>query len=150
MWSPPGPVDDMMWLTWSGQIYSLLELNESDIQAIWRKPSEPELKTQQDYDDLEYGWNIPLYQKMIFRLRNCPFDGKGFYFWNQIDPCNRALLVNYFRMENCSQVDDVLNMLIWYFNMRPGANDRQFKREFDDPEDRATIFAEYQKCLDRE
>lgn len=134
---------EMEWLTWSTQIERLLKVDEEDLQKIWRRPEEPELKSPLDFKQLQYHWQAPLYQKMIFRLRNCPPQGKGFYFWNQIDPINRSRLLNYFQMENCMQVENILNMLIWYFNSYFGKNDTAFFEEFGSPHSRGRILEAY-------
>ncbi len=49
------------------ELIKFAHIKESDIQKIWRQSNEPELR---DFTNLTYCYEIPLYQKMIFRFRN--------------------------------------------------------------------------------
>ena len=66
------------------------QLTQEDIQNIWRRSIELEIK---DLNTLKYNYDIPLFQKMIFRFRNCERSPSMLY--NQIDPINKQKLLWY-------------------------------------------------------
>ena len=85
-------------------------LDETTIQRIWRKPGE---EPMENLAPIIYDFQMPMYKKMILRFRN---NGRSkIYFWNEIDPCNRQLLLAYFGMifaENTS----LMNFFVWVKN----------------------------------
>ena len=86
------------------------KFNELIIQNLWIKKGEVYCSTQDDFKFLKYEPDIPLYQKMIFRFRNCNMSPIMFY--NQVDPANKNLLENYFGFEIIDI--QVLDFLIWF------------------------------------
>jgi len=143
----PSSVSENLWQSNKDKIYKLLDLSEQDIQKIWREDNEPELITKENFNEIEYHWNAPLYQKMIWRLRETFKVGRGFYFWNQIDLGNRQLLCNYFELYDEKPVSDILNMLIWYYNLRFFMTDQKFKDDFEDETKRKELLDEYESHL---
>ena len=70
------------------QLTNLSNMTEEDIKSMWIMPNE-----DSDISNLQYNWNIPLYQKMIFRFRQC--EQSPFRFCNQIDPVNQYRMMMY-------------------------------------------------------
>src|SRR5579885_2536997 len=64
-------------------------LNENKIRDIWYRSND---EFVEDLTQIKYDYNIPLYQKMIFRFRN-GFN-KSILLFNGCDPCNQSLLLN--------------------------------------------------------
>lgn len=85
------------------QLDQLSEMKEEDVRVIWIQPGE-----DSDITNLQYNWNIPLYQKMIFRFRQCV--QSPFRFCNQIDPNNQYRMMFYYQI-----YDDFKNQLINFF-----------------------------------
>ena len=69
------------------------KMTEEDIMAIWIEPSNGEDVTI-DLSKIEYKWDIPLYQKMIFRYRNCQHSAPRFV--HQLTPGNQNQVLHYF------------------------------------------------------
>lgn len=88
---------------YSKQLNQLSEMKEEDVRALWIQPGE-----SPDISNLQYNWNIPLYQKMIFRFRQC--EQSPFRFCNQIDPVNQSRMMSYYQI-----YDDYGNQLINFF-----------------------------------
>lgn len=70
-----------------------------DVQKIWRKTDEPELKDE-ELEKLEYQWSNPLWTKMFFRLKK---EGYACNLWGGCDPNNRQRLLSYFKLSSESQ-----------------------------------------------
>jgi len=85
------------------QLNQISEMKEEDIRAMWIQPGE-----SSDISNLQYNWSIPLYQKMIFRFRQC--EQSPFRFCNQIDPNNQGRVMSYYKI-----YDDFSNQLINFF-----------------------------------
>jgi len=82
-------------------LIELSKMNEFDITNIWIQPGEPKISDKEGLKALvyslrshEYNYNIPLYQEMIFKFRNC--DQSPCRFYNQVDPNNQKTLASYF------------------------------------------------------
>lgn len=68
----------------------LSELTEEDIQDVWIKIDEQKIV---DLSTIKYSYDIELYQKMIFRFRNCEMSPSMLY--NQVDPINKQIVLRY-------------------------------------------------------
>lgn len=87
------------------ELLKLSKLTEYHIQDIWISSNETKLD---NFNDLIYSWDAPLYQKMIFRFRNCEKNPSMFY--NQLDPVNKNHLINFIC---ASSVEQVIDFFIW-------------------------------------
>jgi hypothetical protein len=85
------------------QLDRLSEMKEEDVRALWIQPGD-----DPDISNLQYNWSIPLYQKMIFRFRQC--EQSPFRFCNQIDPVNQSRMMSYYQI-----YDDFNRQLIDFF-----------------------------------
>jgi hypothetical protein len=84
-------------------------MTETDIMNIWRESSEEKLVS---FDDLKYNWNIPLYQKMIFRFREA--NKLAIHLYSGCDPNNRAMLLNFFEIDcSCASYYGVMDFFLW-------------------------------------
>lgn len=98
-------------------LQKLSDITEIDIMNIWIKPGEPT-----DISNLVYDYDIPLYQKMIFRFRN-GFKSPAFLY-NGIDPNNQNILLKYFGLpplyESYNGIDpNNQNILFKHFKLQP-------------------------------
>lgn len=101
MWSPH--VKD-------GIIRMLTEFDEDTVMSLWINGGE-----SRDYENMVYSYDAPLYQKMIWRLRSCK--GSAIDFWNQIDPCNRHMMVSRYGLGHLVYGhDQILNFIHWIYN----------------------------------
>jgi hypothetical protein len=86
--------------------------NELDIQKIWRRTGQPELSID-ELAGLKYDYDIPLYQKMIFRYRQ----GKSRFslLYSGIDDFNKTILLQYFGIyrfsPSSSAIINILDLL---------------------------------------
>jgi len=83
-------------------------MKEEDVRALWILPGE-----DPDISDLKYHWNIPLYQKMIFRFRQC--EQSPFRFCNQIDPVNQDRMMSYYQIYDLFE-KQLINFFSWLKN----------------------------------
>ena len=95
-------------------------MTEEDIRTIWIEGNED---PNVDLATIEYNYDIPLYQKMIFRFRNCRFSVPQFY--HQIDPGNqRVMLLHYCKEElmqltlqlTCTNDNEIMEFVAWLAN----------------------------------
>lgn len=82
-------------------------ITEYDIQDIWHNPSEPFLT---DFSLLQYDYDIPLYQKMIFRYRNGYNLATNLY--QGCDPCNKRKLLYHFDMLY-DNIYEIIDFFAW-------------------------------------
>jgi hypothetical protein len=75
------------------QLVKLSNMTECDIRNIWILPNE---SRDVDLTTIEYSYNAPLYQKMIFRYRQCEYSAPGFF--RQIDVFNQQRMLDYFSL----------------------------------------------------
>lgn len=61
-----GPVYDVSWTRWAGVVFNLSELSEKDIQEVWHDSGEVRLSSEEDFEDLKYSWDAPLYGENFF------------------------------------------------------------------------------------
>lgn len=95
-------------------------MTENDIRNIWIKGDEDE---NVDLATIEYNYDIPLYQKMIFRFRNCQLSAPRFY--HQIDPGNQRVMLLHFCKDElieltlqltCTKDNEIMEFLAWLAN----------------------------------
>jgi hypothetical protein len=67
-------------------------INEQDIQKVWRQNSEKEYDNE-ELKELKYSWDLPLFCKIIFRLRQ---EGCCTGLFRGLDPGNQSILLRYF------------------------------------------------------
>ena len=90
-------------------------LSEEDIQNIWRQPRETKLSAE-EIRNMRYNYDIPLFQKMIFRFRQNHQQPACFY--NNIDMCNQRLFLSYYDLSLMTDsIANGLNFLAWITNM---------------------------------
>lgn len=90
------------------QLNQMSDMKEVDIRALWMQPGE-----DPDISNLQYNWNIPLYQKMIFRFRQC--EQSPFRFCNQIDPGNQGRMLSYYHIYDDNE-KQLINFFSWLKN----------------------------------
>lgn len=90
------------------QLERLSAMKEDDIRALWIQPNE-----DPDISSLQYNYNIPLYQKMIFRFRQC--EQSPFRFCNQIDPGNQSRMMSYYQIYDDNE-RQLINFFAWLKN----------------------------------
>jgi hypothetical protein len=95
---------------YKNELIMFSNITEIQIRDIWYTKGEEYLT---EFDKLEYFWNIPLYQKMIFRYRNG--NNLATTLYQGCDPCNQRRLLGYFRMFY-SDVYEVIEFLRWIAN----------------------------------
>src|SRR5436190_22915826 len=80
------------WLNkYKNQLLNLSNIDEFKIRDIWIKQDDQYLD---NFSNLQYNFEIPLYQKMIFRYRNGNKLSTRLY--QGLDPCNKTrILYNY-------------------------------------------------------
>ena len=88
------------------QLLKLSYLTEEDIRDIWIRQGED---MTVDLSTIIYNYDIPLYQKMIFRFRNC--NNSAVRFFHQIDPCNQGIVLRRFGLifNNMTEVSELCN-----------------------------------------
>lgn len=82
-------------------------MTEFDIQVIWRESYEQKCD---DFKDLVYNYDIPLYQKMIFRFRHAEMSPSKFI--KQLDPVNQQRILSYLQIYDTQLVE----FLAWLKN----------------------------------
>jgi len=92
------------------QIVKLGAMTKSDIRNIWILPSE---RRDIDLSTIEYHYNAPLYQKMIFRYSNCKFSAPSFF--RQIDPFNQQRMLDYFSFVEID-ASELIEFFAWIAN----------------------------------
>lgn len=92
------------------QLMKMSTTNEFDIQKIFIRPNEEQFF---DFSNLIYRYDAPLYQKMIFRFRQC--DKSPFRFWNQLDPSNRNAFLRYFNFYSENKIE-ITEFFAWLKN----------------------------------
>lgn len=97
-----------------GIVYQLAEelnhisdMKEEDVRDIWIQPYE-----NFDITSLQYNYNIPLYQKMIFRFRQC--EQSPFRFCSQLDPNNQFRMLSYYKIYDDNK--QLINFCSWLKN----------------------------------
>lgn len=99
------------WLTkFKPQIINLSNMTEDDIRSIWIQPNE---STDVDLSKIEYNYDIPLYQKMIFRYRNCNHSAPSFF--RQIDPYNQRRMLAWFLLFEID-ASELIEFFAWIAN----------------------------------
>ncbi len=93
-------------LAWKDKLVSLCSITESDVRDIWIENRDENVD---DLSTLVYHWDAPLYQKMIWRLRNSRGHVAGF--WNGLDPCNRKILTSRYKLHD--DPDRAMNFMVW-------------------------------------
>lgn len=93
------------------KLLKMSQISEPDIRDIWIVKNDIKVGNS-NLKDIVYKWDIPLYQKMIFRFRNC--QGCIARFWNQVDPCNRQKLLTYYKIYDKS--NDMMEFFAWIKN----------------------------------
>ena len=53
------------------KLLKMSRISEKDIRDMWIVENDKKIEDA-DLKNIVYNWDIPLYQKMIFRFRNCP------------------------------------------------------------------------------
>lgn len=91
-------------------LLKLQDLNEETIFRIWKKDN----LDLPDLNLITYDANCPLYQKMIFRFRDCKMNPLQLY--KQLDPSNRARLILYCGSYLTNEIMIVLEFLAWITN----------------------------------
>lgn len=75
------------------ELIAFSNIIEPNIRDIWYQKGEEDLN---DFSQLKYSFDIPLYQKMIFRFRNG--SNKATSLFKGCDPFNQALLLEFFEL----------------------------------------------------
>lgn len=88
----------------------MAKITESDIREIFIHLRETKLET---FKDLVYAYDAPLYQKMIFRLRNC--EGSPSRFYHQIDYSNQDKFASYFGIYG-NEFHVIMEFMAWIKN----------------------------------
>jgi hypothetical protein len=85
------------------------KITESDIQNLWIKSNEQ----KKDLVSLVYNYDISLWEKMVWRFRNC--NKCIVQFWIQIDPINKLYILHkYGFFEN--DIDNLMYFFAWIKN----------------------------------
>ena len=92
------------------QIMNLSDMTEDDIRKIWIRPGED---PNVDLSTIVYNYDIPLYQKMIFRYRHCSHSAPAFF--RQIDPGNQMRMLAYFLLFG-HNVRELIEFFAWIAN----------------------------------
>lgn len=85
------------------KLINFSNIGEMNIRDIWYKDGEEYLN---DFSNMEYNYNIPLYQKMIFRFRNN--NRSAPLLFSGCDPHNKNRLLLYFGIcaeEKCEMIE---------------------------------------------
>lgn len=90
------------------QLDQISKMRKEDIRALWIQSGE-----SSDISNLQYNYDIPLYQKMIFRFRQC--EQSPFRFCNQIDPVNQSRMMFYFKIYDDNE-NQLINFFAWLKN----------------------------------
>ena len=85
------------------------DLSEQDIKHFWMGDNDKDII---DLKKLIYRYDAPIYQKMIWRFRNCNKSPSSF--WNQIDPVQQNNLA--FRYDIYFDNKELLYFLSWIKN----------------------------------
>lgn len=85
-------------------------ITEENIRDIWYKQGEEYLT---DFKNLKYDYNIPLYQKMIFRFRNNKKIATGLY--QGCDPVNKKKLLSFFKIYGQDNIN-LIEFFAWIYN----------------------------------
>ena len=96
-------------LSQSEKLHKLAKLDEEQIQEIFRNDSEEKVT---NFTELEYRYDAPLYQKMIFRFRNCQNSPCGMIY--QCDPVNQGYITRHFGFYQGSK--DLISFFAWIKN----------------------------------
>lgn len=88
-------------------------MSEEDIRTIWIKPSEDK---SVDLSTITYNYDIPLYQKMIFRFRQCSLSAPRFF--QQIDPGNQQVMLCHFvhNYVTIKELQELMEFMAWISN----------------------------------
>ena len=97
------------------EFLAMSHITERQIRDFWLEQGDEKV-ADDELANIKYHYMIPLYQKMIFRFRNC--GGCISRFWNQIDPNNRFKLLARFDIRE--SVDDTMNFFAWIKNLISG------------------------------
>lgn len=92
------------------KLLQISELDEFTIRDIWRLDDETCLS---DFRDMKYHWNIPLYQKMIFRFWQADHMASKFY--RGLDPGNQNMLLNHFNV-SWKEFHQIIEFFAWISN----------------------------------
>ena len=93
-----------------GKLVKFSHINEHDIRDLWYLHKDEYLD---DFSQLVYKWDAPLYQKMIFRFRNG--NNKATTLYMGCDPCNKQkLMFNYELYE--SDINEIIYFFGWLTN----------------------------------
>lgn len=98
-------------------------ITEMDIRDIWIRKGDIYVD---NFSELEYDYDIPLYQKMIFRYRNG--NNLATRLFQGCDPCNKRRLLNNFNMiyEN---THELIEFFAWISNGLGVYNILEFEKE---------------------
>ena len=95
---------------YKNELIHFSNVSESQIRDIWYNEQEEYLT---EFGKLEYHWNSPPYQKMIFRYRNGNNLATALY--QGCDPVNQKILLRYFRMVY-NDVYKIIEFMRWISN----------------------------------
>lgn len=95
---------------WREKLIKMSLMTKKNIQDIYIESGDV---IADDLDKLVYSYDIPLYQKMIFRFVNCDLNTAVFY--HQIDPNNQHLLRRFFGSIENYRTSSVMHGLIEFF-----------------------------------
>lgn len=95
---------------YKNNLFNFSNLTEEQIRTIWCKDNKEFVG---DLSKIIYNYNIPLYQKMIFRLRNELNSSCNFY--KGCDPHNQTILLNFFNM-NRYEGNNIIEFFAWITN----------------------------------
>jgi len=90
-------------------IAKMSKLTEHDIMDVWIESDEDPVK---DLSKIVYSYDAPLYQKMIWRFRQTK---SPTLLHNEIDPCNRKILLRYFDLDHWNLYNKFNNRLLEFF-----------------------------------
>lgn len=91
-------------------ILNLSHITEAEIRDIWHNPGEEYLT---DFTSLIYDFDIPLYQKMIFRFRNG--SNLAVILYQGCDPSNKRRILYTYNMFY-EEVSDLMEFFAWIAN----------------------------------
>ena len=92
------------------KLVAFSNITEENIRSIWIKDGED---PNVDLTTIEYNWDIPLYQKMIFRFRNCNKSAPAFF--RQIDPGNQQRMLWFFILFGLRD-NEIIEFFAWIAN----------------------------------
>ena len=86
------------------------QLNEYNIRDIWRLVDDPFIE---NLNNLKYHWDMPLYQKIIFRYLNA--DRMASKLYRGLDCGNQRKLLDHFNM-NWNEFHGIIEFFAWISN----------------------------------